>query len=455
MKAKLNVDLHLAAMSNRGQLTSPWTITSLSKEDYCLLELSSSCFPCKVSHLPDGIFADLQSYQKNYHAFFPLAPSHLFASKALHSIRHEDFFLLTVLLTIGSRDREDFSLVHRYCWDYCQRLLLDVLLAQPWTQSPRTVEALLLLSEWLPHVPMRSMGQKNSRSSLSEDRTAWSLVGQAVRHAYLLRLDRAAFRAEGNTSEPQSVRDHKRLIWTCSSTLPLLLVLLVRLMWHTVVYLADRQISVRIGQSFWSRGPSPSSRFTADDFPTLLYSSPANNFGDVVEDFAQTHQANLELTQILHNAHDVLYSSAARTLALVFAGDYGRYIDDFQAAAAAWNSKWANVPRSRPVKISLTVVYEYLGVYINAFSFQAVLTRWSSNRLRREQERTELGRGQDTGDRSLPANDPDNSPFGPAIMASPDGRYIFDALAAARKLLGVLADMSPDELCPLPSRYLL
>ena len=135
-----------------------------------------------------------------------------------------------------------------------------------------------------------------------------------------------------------------------------------------------------MGQSFWSRGPALSSHFTAADFPTLLPSQLP--LGIAEEDFAMTHQANLELTQILHNVHDILYSSQARTLALMVAGDYPRYIDDFQSATTAWHNRWADVPRTRKVRLSLMLLYEYLGVYVNAFSFQAVLTRWSANRFR-------------------------------------------------------------------------
>lgn len=214
-----------------------------------------------------------------------------------------------------------------------------------------------------------------------------------------------------------------------------------------VVYLADRQISVRLGQSFWSRGPSLSSRFTASDFPSLRPSS------DEEEDFALIHQANLELTQILHNAHDILYSSRARTLALVFAGDYGRYIDDFQTASAAWYATWAHVPRSQLAKRSLALMYEYLGLYINAFSFQAVLTRWSSNRSRgAEPTQNDESDVQHEGE-SIQSCRRGDAPFGDTIMTNPDGRYIFDALKAARTLLQLLSEMSPEELCPLPSRY--
>lgn len=386
-------------------------------------------------HVSCNILLTAYSYQRSYHPFLPLAPSSLLSANVAEVLQHDDFFLLTILLTIASRDREDFSLVHRYCWDHSQRLLLDVVLAQPWTQSPRTVEALLLLAEWLPHLPTRTTGFKHTMETLSDDCTAWSLIGQAVRHAYLLKLDRAAFRGEGNVRESKQQRDHKRLIWT-------------------FVYLADRQISARVGQSFWSRGPSLSSRFTAVDFPSLVSSKMAST---IEENFAVIHQANLELTQILHNAHDVLYSSRARTLALVFAGDYGRYIDDFQTAATSWHTNWAHIPRLRSVKLSLAIMYEYLGVYINAFSFQAVLTRWSSNKLRAADHDTSQGVGASAAEHGPPASSRNHvaGPFGVAIMASPDGRYIFDALAAARKVLRTLADMTPEELCPLPSRYLL
>lgn len=371
-------------------------------------------------------------YKRRYHSYFPLAPSGLLAASALSRLERVDFFLLTVLLTIASRDRPDFSLTHRYCWDHCQRLLLDVLLAQPWTQSPRTVEALLLLSEWLPHIHSRPTAEQ-SESSLREDQTAWSLIGQAVRHAYLLKLDRAAFRGEGSRKS-RTFMDHGRLIWTCKPSSHCTVVELTQL----VLYLADRQISVRLGQSFWSRGPSLSSRFTAADFPMLKATD------DDDEDFSQTHEANLQLTQMLHNAHDVLYSSRARTLALVFAGDYGRYIDDFQKAATAWHTAWVDVPRTNVVRRTLLLTYEYLGIFINAFSFQAVLTRYSSDRNK------SLRKARATGQAVTPHRLP---PFGPSVMASPDGRYIFDALSSARAVLTTMGSISLEELCTLPARY--
>ncbi|GKZ93869.1 hypothetical protein AnigIFM59636_007221 [Aspergillus niger] len=138
------------------------------------------------------------------------------------------------------------------------------------------------------------------------------------------------------------------------------------------IFIADRQISVRLGQSFWSRGPSLAAKFTADDFPSLQPRPENDN-----EDYASWLQASMELIQILHNAHAILYSSKDRTLAMVYEGDYARYLDDFRTSATTWRSAWGNLAVSPKIKTTLLIMYEYICLYTNAFSFQAVLTRAS------------------------------------------------------------------------------
>ncbi|KAF4896063.1 Alpha-ketoglutarate-dependent 2,4-dichlorophenoxyacetate dioxygenase [Colletotrichum viniferum] len=278
----------------------------------------------------------LTIYAREYHPYCPLVPPHLLGPSALERIRTVDFFLLTVMLTIASRDPTQHSVVHRYCWNHAQSLLLQVLLAVPWTQTPRTVEGLLLLSEWLPHIESKHLTSGNPKDVFREGRTTWSVVGQAVRLGYALRLDRAAFR--GNGSSTSQDQDQNRLIWMFT-------------------YIADRQISVRLGQSFWSRGPSLSSNFTAKDFPTLQ-SAPDTTF----EDYASILQANLELTQILHNAHAILYSSTERTLSMIHEGDYPRYLDDFMESATHWDSRWKVLKASPNLRAALSLLYEY-GLY--------------------------------------------------------------------------------------------
>ncbi|KAJ3531909.1 hypothetical protein NM208_g8671 [Fusarium decemcellulare] len=354
----------------------------------------------------------------------------------MERIGKQDYFLLTVILTIASRDSPNHSLTHRYCWDHTQRLLLGVLLAQPWAQTPRTVEGLLLLAEWLPHIQIEQTTSEAPKSLFSEDRTAWSLVGLAVRQGYLLRLDRAAFRApvDGQCKEEE---EHKRLVWACEYTIDHVAGTILTND-AAVVYMADRQISVRLGQSFWSRGPSLSTHFTAKDFPSL---KPIAGVKD--DDYASVLHSSLELTQILYNAHLILYASTERTLAMILDGDYARYLDDFVRAVTVWRTTWKDIQVSHKVKSTLLMMYEYIRLYVNAFSFQAVITRASGA------ETSYQGTHQ-TSKRPLAEL------FSRGIMSSPDGKFIFDAIGAAMNLLELMNNLDPRHvLCYLPSRYYL
>lgn len=136
----------------------------------------------------------------------------------MERIQRGDYFLLTVLLTIASRDSPNHILTHRYCWDHTQRLLLEVLLAHPWAETSRTVEGLLLLAEWLPHIQIAQTTSMVPKNLFSDDRTAWSLVGLAVRQGYLLRLDRGAF-PDAREDQSKEREDQKRLIWACECIL--------------------------------------------------------------------------------------------------------------------------------------------------------------------------------------------------------------------------------------------
>ncbi|KAL2821224.1 hypothetical protein BJX63DRAFT_418228 [Aspergillus granulosus] len=369
--------------------------------------------------LPPGIVPELLlKYAQNYHPYCPIVPSYMLRSSNTRMIQKSDYFLLTAILTIASRDDPRHTLTHRYCWDHTQRLLVDVLLAHPWTQTPRTVEGLLLLAEWLPHIQIHEATSEAPKNLFSEDRTAWSLVGLAVRQGYLQRLDQGAFPAH-SSSESKDRADQSRLVWA-------------------YIFMADRQISVRLGQSFWSRGPSLAAKFTAQDFPTLQPHPDNEN-----EDYASVLQASMELVQILHNAHAILYSSKERTLAMVYEGQYARYLDDFRIAATTWHSTWSDLSVSPRIKSTLLIMYEYVSLYTNAFSFQAVLTRASDPRSSTA-HRQRSGKRVFTG---LLSN---------GIMAFPDGRYIFDAISAAMNLLALMNGLNPHQVVRyLPSRYYL
>ncbi|KAI8634157.1 C6 transcription factor [Xylariaceae sp. FL1651] len=364
----------------------------------------------------DEVLELLLKFSQDYHPYCPIVPSYLLKPSVTENLQRSDYFLLTVILTIASRDSPKHYLTNRYCWDHTQHLLLEVLLAHPWSLTPRTVEGILLLSEWLPHIQVKQTASQMPKTLFSEDSTAWSLVGLAVRQGYLLRLDQAVFQ-HANSESAKHEEERKRLIWT-------------------FIYLMDRQISVRLGQSFWSRGPSLSSPFTAKDFPSIR---PGPNMGG--DDYASVLQATLELTQILHNAHAILYSSKTRTLTMIYDGDYSRYLDDFQRAATNWHASWNNIQVSHKIKTVLLLMYEYTCLYVNAFSFQAALTRMSTPQPSAQSQ-------QRTSKRALA------DLFACGILSCPDGRYVYDAISAAMNLLNLMNGLDPQRvLCYLPSRY--
>lgn len=195
-----------------------------------------------------------------------------------------------------------------------------------------------------------------------------------------------------------------------------------------------------MGQSFWSRGPSLSAPFTAKDYPSLRPLPSVSS-----EDYSALLHATLELTQILYNAHGTLYSSSERTTTLVQHGDYARYLDDFVKAASIWHAASRDVPVSDQLKATLLIMYEYVCLYVNAFAFQAVHTRASKSKA------SQSGRS--------PAHNGYTRPqklqlFPAGIMAIPDGRYIFDAISAAKSLLRLISDLNPSKVLRyLPSRY--
>lgn len=85
-------------------------------------------------------------------------------------------------------------------------------------------------------------------------------------------------------------------------------------------YMSDRQVSIRLGKGFWSRGPIPSINWRAADFPSLQVQALGS------DNLALLFQAQLELIQLFSNAHDILYSSSSHRKQLYMGGEYIRYI---------------------------------------------------------------------------------------------------------------------------------
>ncbi|KAK1464815.1 hypothetical protein CMEL01_12170 [Colletotrichum melonis] len=341
----------------------------------------------------------LQHYATNYHPYFPIVPSNVLLPQYLHeTIKHESF-LLTAALVVASRDRSDLAELHQSIWAHMRHLILDVVLGMSTIRSVGCVEGLLLLGEWTP----LTLGQNDDGG----EGAAWSIVGLGVRLAYLLRLEESSFRAD-KEADPAMLR--RRLAWTFT-------------------YLSDRQISIRMGQAFWSRGPALSARFTAEDFPSL---QPQYASGD---DFASLLQAQVELTTLFGNAHDILFASKQRTAELMVRGDYTKYIDDASRAIVAWDLVWTQLTAPSYLKCCLRMMEKYLRLYVNAFAFQAVLYRASLS-------------GMDVARVSC---------FPHSAMASPDARMVYEAVDAAEALLRIaIEDIDPERhLRYMPARFYL
>ncbi|CVL08418.1 uncharacterized protein FMAN_05165 [Fusarium mangiferae] len=350
----------------------------------------------------------LRHYADNYHHFFPLVPTHVLRPEhILDTIRNESF-LLTSILIVSSKDRTDLGETHKSIWEYMKSLILKVVLGKKCVRKVGTVEGLLLMGEWTLH----SQDQVDD----GDEASAWSIVGLAVRLAYLLRLEDSGFNIDD--AELESIH-RERLVWTFT-------------------YLSDRQISIRMGQAFWCRGPALSARFTARDFPALQPTRSRD------EDFASLIQAQVELTTLFGNAHDILFASRSRTAELMIRGDYTKYVDDTTKAMYAWQHAWTSLAVSPHLRSCLNLMQEYLRLYVNAFAFQAVIYRASVNR----------GSHSDPSDTSRSRV---SKIFPDSAMASPDARHIYEAADAAEALIRIVTDdIHPEKYIRyMPTRFYL
>lgn len=169
----------------------------------------------------------LSRYEEKYHCFFPLANPAAFDPVNLPTIAAKEPHLLAAILTVASKDESDWMAIHEACSSHMRHCIADLVYSG--IGSVEAVEAMLILAEWVPRRPHSTPSVGRGE----EDQAAWMYVGTAIRLGYLLGIDRSGFRTE---SESQSADlNRKRLAWAAC-------------------YMSDRQISVRVGKAFWSRG---------------------------------------------------------------------------------------------------------------------------------------------------------------------------------------------------------
>jgi hypothetical protein len=372
--------------------------------DYALVRNGNLSLP-KIIQL-------LQRYKYYYHPYFPLVPAATLDAGNLAKTARDEIHLLTAILVIASRDLTDEPNIFISCSEHMRSLVSA--LAAGGSGNVEAVEALLLLAEWTPYTSRSDAGNVGRGE---EDREAWMHVGNALRIGYYLGLDRYSFAVKGDdVKDPQWQR--KRLVWTAC-------------------YISDRQISIRLGRAFWSRGPGPLTTLRKEDFPML---APANP-GD--EDFASIFQATLELTMLFSNVHDVLYSNPGNSMRSHLSGGYIKYIDDFRSAIYGWKSVWGTLTCSPNLKATLLMSYDYLRLYTNAFAFHATVKR----ALPQMQSQT-----KGTTSHSAPGR-----VFYNNVGAVGDARFIYEGLDAAKSLLSMVNTFVDPEksLRYMPLRFYL
>ncbi|KAI8677607.1 C6 transcription factor [Fusarium sp. Ph1] len=366
------------------------------------------CYPPlsnSILALSDAAYL-LQLYHERYHPFFPIAHAAIFDDTNILEWIEKEEHLLTAILTVASKDDQAWSRTYEACSRHMESLISKLIYSGSTTVG--AVEALLILAEWAPQPPQHD----HIIGCGKEDHGAWMLVGMAIRLGYLQRLEQTGLRQAQGTLSGHACR--QRIAWAAC-------------------YMSDRQVSIRLGKGFWSRGPSPSTHLRAADFPSLQ----AQVLGG--DNLALFFQAHLELTQQFSNAHDILYSSTSHREQLYLGGEYVRYIDDFAAVLRTWKLSWGSLTFTPLVKTSLILSYDFLRLYINAFAFQANLNR-AVRRAFRE-----------------PTNSQSNGALFSDIAGEPDARFIYESIDAANSLLGMLNGFIDPEagLRYMPLKYYL
>ncbi|WVR07572.1 hypothetical protein IAU60_004614 [Kwoniella sp. DSM 27419] len=364
---------------------------------------------------------------RNHHPSLPIFQTARIprTREQLIDLAFEDSFLLTCIIAIASHHPPDprYREVHDKTWPILRETMADYSFAGL-PASIGFVEGVLLLAEHLP----RDKSRQDKESSLSllaapgspvagehgtDNRRSWSLTGLAIRAAYLIGLDQIALEINEGHRDPDM------------SSL-----------------------------AFWSRGPSlcfvgyshisqTGSAAARVNFPLQL--SPGETSDESThDDSASLMQALVELTQIMTNAHDILYPSKARTAILVRQGEYFLFLDHFRRALDSYRSVWKGKKWSNPSIHELSwMTFQFVRLYISSFGYSAHVKR---AQWRAEEEPTV---GKD-GIRQPVQLFPRGS------ATSPDAIYIYESIGAANEIMNIslrLAQMG--SLRYLPSRYLI
>ncbi|KAF0315861.1 hypothetical protein GQ607_016880, partial [Colletotrichum asianum] len=370
----------------------------------------------------------LATYYEHYHPFFPVAHNCILSPPSIPFLTDSEPHLVTAIFTVVSKDEPSLSAVHEACSRHMETLISKLIYKGSTTVG--AVEALLILAQWAP----QRLQEKPTVGRGEEDEGAWMQIGVAIRLGYLQSLEQTGLLVDKQSALSEQFR-RKRLVWAAC-------------------YMSDREVSIRVGKGFWSRGPGPSTIPRSADFPSLrVQQAGPDNLG-------QLFQAQLELIQLFSNAHDILYSSAGHRAQLYLGGEYVRYIDDSFAVLRKWKLVWGSLSFTPLIKAALKLSYEFLRLYINAFAFQATINRAITRARQQQQQLQQQSQTTATASPSQPQQQQPpqqqppqpqptsattartttaiNTPLFGDLASTPDARFIYESMDAANSLLNIL-----------------
>lgn len=294
----------------------------------------------------EAVYSLFERYEMLYHPYFPLIACENLETARLPWMSKNEPHLFAAILTISSRENDQ---IHNVCYNHLQKLISMIIAGIKVTIE--AVEALILLSQWVPQRPHVSYSVESSE----EDQTAWMYTGMAIRLAYHIGLDRAVLMDE--KCGDLSFIKRQQLVWAAC-------------------YTCDRQVSVRLGKRYWACGPVPIPELNSSELPAF------QNYVAKEDDRSSIFEANLEIAQIISKIQDILFPSHDRRWKTMTDDIYANYFQEFQFSIQAWSNKWENLICSPRVKISLLLTHNYLRLYLHAFTLQA--TKFHTHNFQKE-----------------------------------------------------------------------
>lgn len=333
-----------------------------------------------------NLFRLFHFYLGSLHPIMPLIPYERIptTSEQILTMAGQAPHFMAAILVVATGLLGEYTR-HHHLWQRVERLFAQLAITGT-NESLEMIEGLLLLSEYPPN-----MG--HSTGLRFEDRMCWMTVGTAVRLGYLLGLEQLVMQPDDVEEKFSDDRARGKIVWS-------------------YCFCLDRQISIRVGKPFWHRSPGMTIQHMhfdpADDFPQM------RQIEGLQDDYAAYLQCLMHITQILSNAHDLLYPSKSHSFAIAKSEHYYKHIDEFTEALSAFRNRWQKKPwRTYPINECVWISFHHLRLYIYSFSLQGHMIR-----------------AEHCNDGRRPL---DYFPTG--LMGSVDARFIIEAMNAAADVL--------------------